>query len=157
MRFVGLPVSLLLMGLLLGACSAVDPITSPSEAPADASAASSTGASTGSSAATGVQVTNQFVLSRDVQIPVTLTSPARVSKAIPLVVMLHGHGGDKDEAGGFSQVAERLAEAGVASVRMDFAGCGDSTESFRNNRLSTMLADARAARDYAIDLSLIHI
>ncbi len=143
MRFVGL----LGLLLLLGACSAVEPLTSPAEAPADTSAVSSAALST----ASGPQVTNQFIASRDVQIPITLTAPAEASEAMPLVVMLHGHGGDKNEAGGFTQVAERLADAGVASVRMDFAGCGDSTESFRNNRLSTMLADARSARDYALD------
>jgi len=135
MRFVALLAAL----LLLGACSAAGPVTSPTESGATPAATS------------GIEVTNQFIPSRDVQIPVTLTAPGGVSSAIPLVVMLHGHGGTKDEAGGFTQIAERLANAGVASVRMDFAGCGDSTESFRNNRISTMLADARAARDHALN------
>ena len=139
MRFVGLVASVLFLGLSLGACSVAGPVTSTGDASASSTPASS------------IQVTNQFIGSRDVQIPITLTAPGGESSALPLVVMLHGHGGTKDEAGGFTQIAQRLANAGVASVRMDFAGCGDSTESFRNNRISTMLADARAARDHAIN------
>ena len=33
---------------------------------------------------------------------------------------------------------------------MDFPGCGDSTESFAENNLSNMLADLKAARDFAV-------
>jgi len=101
--------------------------------------------------ALGVAVSEQWIVSRDTKIPITLTLPKPAQSAPPLVVMLHGHGGTGDEAGGFTQLAEKLANAGVASVRMDFPGCGDSTEPFRNNRLSTMLADARATRDHVLD------
>lgn len=92
---------------------------------------------------------DKTIASRDTRIPITLTRPPASAPA-PLVVMLHGHGGSRHEAGGYTQVADRLAAAGVASIRMDFAGCGDSTEPFRNQRLITMLADARAARDWAV-------
>ena len=97
-----------------------------------------------------MRVTDTTIESRDTRIPVTLTVPGS-DTPVPLVVMLHGHGGSRNEAGSFTQVAQGLASAGIASIRMDFPGCGDSIEPFRNQRLSTMLADAAAARDWAVN------
>lgn len=92
-----------------------------------------------------------FVESRGVQVPVTWTYPAgRDGQKFPLVVMAHGHGGSRKEAGSFDRVANDLAARGVATIRMDFPGCGDSAESFANNNLGNMLADILASRDYAI-------
>ncbi len=68
---------------------------------------------------------------------------------VPWVIMAHGHGGSRDEAGGFSRLAEALALRGIASIRMDFAGCGDSRETLLENNLNSMLADWQAARDFA--------
>ena len=67
--------------------------------------------------------------------------------------MVHGHGGTRNEAGGFTRVAESLAAHGVASIRMDFPGCGDSTESFQLNTLSNMLVDIESSRDFALTQS----
>ncbi len=90
------------------------------------------------------------ISSRGVDVPVTFVSPARKSsEQIPLVVLAHGHGGSRDEGGGFVQLADRLAELGVASIRMDFPGCGDSSESFVENNLGNMLQDLQAARVFA--------
>jgi dienelactone hydrolase len=69
--------------------------------------------------------------------------------------MAHGHGGTRNEAGGFTSVAEGLAARGVATIRMDFPGCGDSTESFTHNNLTNMLTDIQASRDYALAQSHI--
>jgi dienelactone hydrolase len=90
------------------------------------------------------------VLSRGVSVPATIVVPAtRPGETLPLVVMAHGHGGSRHEAGGFRRVAEALAKNGVASIRVDFPGCGDSTESFTANNLSNMLLDLQAAREFA--------
>lgn len=95
--------------------------------------------------------TDALVPSRDTLIPVTFVTPITVKDTLfPLVVMAHGHGGTRHENGAFVRVAERLAETGVASVRMDFPGCGDSNEPFSENNLSNMLADFLASRDYAL-------
>ena len=90
------------------------------------------------------------LLSRGVDIAVTVTTPVvEVGETFPLVVMAHGHGGSRHEGGGYVQLAEKLALLGMASIRMDFPGCGDSTESFANNNLTNMLADLKASRTYA--------
>ena len=91
------------------------------------------------------------VLSRGVDIPVTFIRPiALQNESFPLVVMAHGHGGTRNEAGGYTSVAEGLAVRGVASIRMDFPGCGESSESFVKNNLGNMLKDIQASRDFAV-------
>jgi dienelactone hydrolase len=94
---------------------------------------------------------DSFVESRGVQVPVTWTYPTGDDgQRFPLVVMAHGHGGSRKESGSFDRVANDLAARGVATIRMDFPGCGDSSESFANNNLGNMLADILASRDYAV-------
>lgn len=103
--------------------------------------------------ASAAQVVDATVPSRDIEMPVTWTFPAAADAAspVPLAVLIHGHGGDRHEAGGFTRVARRLAERGIASIRMDFAGSGDSSEAFRHNNLATMQADVLAAQRFAIE------
>jgi dienelactone hydrolase len=108
-----------------------------------------------------VSTAKVLVASRGVNVPAVLTLPKKEGK-LPLVVMAHGHGGSKDENGGFTAIAEALAIRGVASIRMDFPGCGESAEPFTANNLTTMLADMEAARAFAcakapIDLSMIGV
>jgi dienelactone hydrolase len=62
--------------------------------------------------------------------------------------MAHGHGGTRDEAGGFRRLAEELARRGIASLRMDFSGSGDSVEPFVANRLSRMGYDLRSGLEF---------
>lgn len=88
--------------------------------------------------------------SRGVSVPATIVTPVTGDgKTLPLVVMAHGHGGSRQEGGGYQRVAEAMAKRGIASIRMDFPGCGDSTESFVENNLSNMLLDLQAARVFA--------
>ena len=82
-------------------------------------------------------------------IPAVVTLPVGEGP-FPAVVMNHGHGGSKDENTGFGGVAAALAEAGIASIRMDFPGCGDSAEPFTENYFSNMIADSNACKDYLL-------
>ena len=93
-----------------------------------------------------------WIQSRDIQIPATLVLPETdTSEGAPLVVLVHGHGGTRQENGAFTELASMLAEVGIASIRMDFAGCGDSTEAFIHNNITTMLQDIEAATQFAVE------
>ena len=86
---------------------------------------------------------NLTIPSREIEMPATLVTPDGVDE-YPLVVLVHGHGGSRDEFYGYPAIAEALAQKGIASLRVDFSGCGESTESFQLNCLSNMKADVRA-------------
>ena len=56
-----------------------------------------------------------------------LCLPDSCDTALPCVILCHGTGSDKDEVGRlFVRLAHLLASHGIASLRFDFAGCGDS-------------------------------
>lgn len=88
--------------------------------------------------------------SRGVKVPAVVTLPT-TSEASQFVVLVHGHGGNKDENIGFPAIARELAERGIGSIRMDFPGCGESEEEFAMNTQSNMKADVLAAVDFVID------
>lgn len=88
-------------------------------------------------------------LSRGIHVPATLTLPEGRLDPCPIVLMAHGHGGSREENRGFGAIADALAAAGIGSIRMDFAGCGESEEDFTANCLTTMKQDMLSAMDYA--------
>ncbi len=87
--------------------------------------------------------------SRGTSIPATLID-ARPGAGEALVIMAHGHGGDRDSADGFTRLATRLAKHQISSIRMDFPGCGESREPFEAHHLTHLLRDLASARDYAL-------
>ena len=96
-------------------------------------------------------VIDTTVRSRGVSVPVTFVYPDNHGgRPVPLVLLIHGHGGTRHEAGGFTKIAQGLADNGIASIRMDFPGCGDSSESWISNNLTNMLTDIRTAESFAI-------
>ena len=97
----------------------------------------------------GVWSQEAMIASRDTQIPVTyVVPPSANEQALPLVLLVHGHGGTREEAGAFTRLAAQLAAQGIASIRMDFPGCGESKEPFYNNNLTNMKADVLSAYEY---------
>lgn len=70
----------------------------------------------------------------------------------PVVLMLHGFTGARDEMpvagvgeGVFSRSARRLAQQGLASLRIDFRGSGESEGDFADTTYEGQIADALAA------------
>lgn len=73
----------------------------------------------------------------------------------PGVLMVHGFGSFKDEVGDmYKRSARYLAVAGYASLRIDFAGSGESSQPFVENTFDGMVADTRTALNWFIDHSV---
>lgn len=84
----------------------------------------------------------------DHEIPAILSVPEGATSA-PAVLLIHGFASVKDEVGDFyKRLAAALDEEGIASLRFDFAGSGESTQPFTYNTVDTQIADARRAFDY---------
>ena len=108
------------------------------------------------SAAYNITAEKIKITSRGVKIPAIVTMPVgTANEKFPVVIIAHGHGGSKEENGGLTTLAESLAIKVIASIRMDFPGCGESTESFTENRISNMMLDIKNSRDYMIKKSNI--
>lgn len=69
------------------------------------------------------------------------------------VVMLNGTGSQKDEAGdGYGRMAADLAATGIASIRIDFMGSGESTADDADFDLDNAVSDGQAALDHMAEL-----
>lgn len=79
------------------------------------------------------------------QLAGTLVKPAVTDRAI---VLVHGGGVTRDEGGFFTRLAAGLAEAGVASLRFDLRGHGESEGRQEELTLSTILNDVAVVVGY---------
>lgn len=84
----------------------------------------------------------------------TLNLPDGVSKP-PVVLLLHGFTGSRDELvipaakeGIFQRAARMWADKGIASLRIDFRGSGQSDGKFEDTTLTGQVKDALAALDF---------
>ena len=93
--------------------------------------------------------TDVTVMSGDRAVPATVVVPEGEGP-FPAVVMNHGHGGGRQEGGGFERLANALAKAGIVTIRMDFAGTGDSKAPWTDQSLSSMISDSNASLVYLL-------
>ncbi len=85
----------------------------------------------------------------DYRIPAILSLPDGVTLPVPAVVMLHGSASQKNEVGDlYKALASRLADQGIASIRIDFAGSGDSPVDYLQYTLTSATRDAQVALNY---------
>lgn len=74
----------------------------------------------------------------------------------PLVLMLHGFGGCMDANGGlFQTVSDNLIAAGLATLRLDFNGHGQSDGSFTEMTPYNEIEDAATFLRYAMTLDFV--
>ena len=81
----------------------------------------------------------------------------RQTKQLSAVLLLHGFGSHKNEVGNmYERLAHKLAKNGIASLRIDFTGWGDSHEPMENSNLDNMLSDAKMAYQFLQKNNLIN-
>lgn len=145
------------LALLLAGCGASATVE-PQPTPAAALAPTAAPAVTEAPAATPEPIPPESYDQRDetfrarhdgteVTVHATVTMPAE-GAGWPLVVLCHGFTGSRGGDGHFGPLAARLAHAGIASIAMDFPGCGESEEPFTAYTLTNIRADMTAAIAY---------
>lgn len=86
------------------------------------------------------------------RIPGIFCSPAGTphkTKKYPAVLLLHGFGSHKNEVGNlYERLAHKLAKQGIASLRIDFSGWGDSKEAMEESNLDNMITDAEISYQF---------
>lgn len=90
-------------------------------------------------------------------IPGILTLPEGSGK-FPAVVMLHGTGSNKNEAGNaYDTAAPEMAKNGIATLRIDFMGSGDSKDSYEYYCYTSANIDALASAEYLKALDSVDV
>lgn len=103
--------------------------------------------------------TDLMIDAGDHQIPATLTVPVGSDgETFPAVVMLHGNGSTRHEAGNaYDYTAPEMAKAGIATIRFDYIGNGDSTEDYIDFTYDKGIADAMACYEYLKEVPAVDI
>ncbi len=93
----------------------------------------------------------------DHQIPATVTLPVvEEGTKVPAVIMLHGNGSTRHEAGNaYDYAAPELAKAGIATIRFDYIGNGDSTSDYIDFTYDKGVEDAMKCYEYLSTLDVI--
>ncbi|MGI6511713.1 MAG: alpha/beta hydrolase family protein [Catenisphaera adipataccumulans] len=81
--------------------------------------------------------------------------PSHIGK-VPMVILLHGFQDDRNEINFVhTELSRRLCDAGIASVRFDLYGSGESDGCFSDITVSGEIADAEAILAYVRSLDLV--
>ena len=92
-----------------------------------------------------------FIPNNDHHIPARIMIPTHraENEKVPAVVMLHGTGTNKDEvAGSYARLAKLLASEGIATIRIDFMGHGESTSHQKDFTFANARSDIVKATHY---------
>jgi len=100
-------------------------------------------------------------LNRDKEKLFSILTIPKGNKKVPAVILVHGFAKTKSERK-FVELSRKLAENGIASLRFDFSGCGDSEGKFEEMRITKEveelgIAYQRLIREKRIDKDRIGI
>ncbi|MBQ7850681.1 MAG: alpha/beta fold hydrolase [Clostridia bacterium] len=100
---------------------------------------------------------NIFIDAGDHQIPATVTLPVGAEgQLFPAVIMLHGNGSTRHEAGNaYDYTAPEMAKAGIATIRFDYIGNGDSASDYIDFTYDKAVEDAMKCYEYLQGLGVI--
>ena len=138
-------------GLIASGTTAVQAASASTDPEEAVGAPAATGQDPGSAPpVVGVAETTVWVPAGDHRVPGTLALPAEPSAGpLPVVLLLHGDQSSRNENGDlFTRLSADLAGRGIASLRIDFAGSGDSEQPDLALDYPGMVADATAALNY---------
>lgn len=90
-----------------------------------------------------------FIPNGDHEIPASVCLPAGEG-SFPGVIMLHGTASNRNEANNAYEAAAHIfaEKYGIATIRIDFMGCGDSSEDYIRYDFESAVSDASAAAEY---------
>jgi len=99
------------------------------------------------------------LLSHGLKVFAVLHMPkVRVGEKVPAVLFCHGFGGNKSGKFRLSvRQSELLSNLGIASLRLDFRGSGDSEGDFKDTTIGTQLDDARVGLQFLLQLPQIDV
>lgn len=98
---------------------------------------------------------DESVITLDSGVVGTLLQP-EADAPTPAVLMLHGFASARDEVGDmYKRLAAALAERGIASLRIDFRGWGDSAGAMTDSTVPQMFEDAAEATAYLQELDTV--
>ena len=89
-----------------------------------------------------------IIMDDGIRLQAEITMPSRRDGKIPMVVLIHGFTGYKEETH-ILAVAEAANEAGYAVLRADMYGHGHSGGEFRNHTLLKWMTNAMTLVDFA--------
>lgn len=96
------------------------------------------------------------IVNRGLTLRGVLHVPEDIAANIPIVCIFHGFTGDRIGPHFiFVKLSRILAERGIASVRFDFGGSGESDGDFVDMTVSKELDEAKAILDYAKSLDFV--
>lgn len=85
----------------------------------------------------------------NIKIPAILNMPDNLKS---FVLLCHGTGSEKNEVGNmFKTLALKLAEKGIGSIRVDFAGCGERIDNDEKVTFMGQVYDMKVAYDYVCE------
>jgi len=80
------------------------------------------------------------------------------STPAPTAILLHGFASDRNEVGNlFAETAASLAQSGIASIRLDFRGWGESAGEMADCTLDSQIDDCAVAWEYIAEQDVCDI